>query len=90
MDIPASVAGSLTIVLLVLLGIFLYPWLLRRRGGALVVGVSTIALAVLFYLFDRPSGVASSTSRVLAVVWALLPLISGLLVKYSQDKRLSR
>ncbi|HTT11832.1 MAG TPA: hypothetical protein VMG60_13140 [Burkholderiaceae bacterium] len=90
MDIPASIAGSVTIVLLVVLGIFVYPWLLRRRGGALAMAASTVALAVLFYLFDQPSGVQAGTSRVLAAVWALLPVLAGLVVKFAQDKRLSR
>lgn len=86
MDIPASIAGSVTVLLLVVLGLFIYPRLLRRRGGALMIGASTVVLTVLFYLFDNPPGLETGTSGLLALVWALLPLIAGLLVKYSQDR----
>ena len=90
MDIPASIAGTITVVLLVVLGLFIYPMLLRRRGGALMVGAATVILIVLFYLFDNPTGLETGTSGLLAVILALLPLITGLVVKYSQDKGLSR
>jgi len=89
MNIPVNISGSVTILLLIALGIFIYPWLLRRRGGALMVGASTIVLTVLFNLFDNPAGLDTATSGVLAVALALLPLITGLLVKYAQDKGLS-
>ena len=35
-------------------------------------------------------GIRNGTSGLLAVILALLPLITGLVVKYSQDKGLSR
>jgi hypothetical protein len=89
MDIPVTLAGTLTILFLVGFGLFLYPWLLSRRGGALMVGAATVVLIVLFYLFDQPSGVDTSTSGVLAIVLGLLPLITALLVKYAQDKGVS-
>jgi len=87
MGIPAKLSGSITIVLLVALGVFVYPWLLKRRGGAIVVGALTVMLTGLFYLFDDPRGVESTTSVALAVVWALLPLGTGLLVSYFQKKK---
>jgi FtsH-binding integral membrane protein len=90
MDIPASIAGTVTVLLLVALGLFIYPKLLRRRGGALMIAATTIVLAVLFYLFDRPTGLDAATSVLLALVWALLPVGTGILVKHSQDKGLSR
>jgi len=89
MDIPVTLAGTLTILFLVGFGLFLYPWLLRRRGGALMVGAATVVLIVLFYLFDQPSGADPSASGVLAIVLGLLPLITALLVKYAQDKGVS-
>jgi hypothetical protein len=89
MDIPVNIAGSLTILFLVVFGVFLYPWLLKRRGGALAVGALTVLLMVLFYLFDDPIGVETSTSAVLAIIWALLPLATGLLVRYMQNKGIS-
>jgi peptidoglycan/LPS O-acetylase OafA/YrhL len=89
MNVPVIVAGTLTITLLVGFGVFLYPWLLRRRGGALIVGTITGILAVLFYFFDNPNSAEATTSGVLAVVLAVLPLLTGLLVKYTQDKGIS-
>jgi hypothetical protein len=86
MDISVNLAGSLTILFLVGFGMFLYPWLLKRRGGVLVVAVLTAMLTVLFYLFDDPIGVETSTSGALALVWALLPLAAGLVVKSLQSK----
>src|SRR5215475_2265612 len=86
MDVPVNVGGSVTIISLVVLGIFVYPWLLKKRGGALVMAVLTVALAVLYYLFDNRSGVASSTSGVLAIVLALLPAGTALLVWSYQRK----
>jgi hypothetical protein len=89
MDISVNLAGSLTILLLVGFGVFLYPWLLKRRGGFLAVGALTVLLVMLFYLFDEPTGVATSTSAILALVWGLLPLAVGLLVRYTQSKGIS-
>jgi hypothetical protein len=89
MDVSVNLAGGMTILFLVGFGIFLYPWLLKRRGGALVVAALTVMLVVLFYLFDDPAGVKTSTSGVLAVVWALLPLAAGLFVSYVQKKGVS-
>jgi len=89
MNVPVIVAGTLTITFLVGFGVFLYPWLLRRRGGPLIVGAITVVLAALFYFFDNPNSAESTTSGVLAVVLAVLPLLTGLLVKYTQDKGIS-
>ena len=89
MNISVTLAGTLTIAVLVGFGVFLYPWLLRRRGGALIVGAITVVLAVLFYYFDNPNSAESITSGVLAVVLAVLPVLTGLLVKYTKDKGIS-
>lgn len=74
-EVPLEWSGAITILALIALGIFLYPWLLRRRAGVFVVAASTIALAVLFYWFDRRAG--TEPNLVLAVVWALLPAVAG-------------
>jgi hypothetical protein len=87
MDIPVGLAGTLTILFLVSFGVFLFPWLLKRRGGTFMVIGLTALLAVLFYLFDASSGVQSGTSAALALIWALLPLGTGLLVKRLQGRR---
>lgn len=86
MDVPVGLAGTLTILFLVTFGVFFYPWLLKRRGGKLVVAVLSVLLAALFYLFDDPDGVDTSTSVGLAVFWALLPVATGIFVWRLQTK----
>ena len=86
---PINLAGALTILFLVGFGIFLYPWLLKRRGGLPIVLLLTAALATMFYFFDEASGVESGTSRLLGLIWALLPLGTGFLVKYAQQRGIS-
>jgi apolipoprotein N-acyltransferase len=89
MVVSVGLAGSITILFLVAFGIFLYPWLLKRRGGLLVAGALTVLLAALFYLFDQPLGPEASPSATLAVIWALLPLVTGFIVKRLQTKATS-
>jgi len=86
MDVSVGLAGSVTIAFMVAFGIFLFPWLLNRRGGLLVASVLTVLLAVLFYLFDRPMGLQASPSVTLAVILAGLPLGIGFLVKRLRTK----
>jgi hypothetical protein len=86
MDVPVGLAGTLTIFFLVAFGVFFYPWLLKRRGGAFGVAVSSVLLAVLFYLFDDPDSVGTTTSVGLAVFWALLPVATGVFVWRLQTK----
>jgi drug/metabolite transporter (DMT)-like permease len=88
-SVPVTLAGTLTILFLVGFGIFLYPWLLRRRGGALIAGALTAVLGVLFYFFDNPNNAEAGASGLLAAILAVLPLLTGLLVKYAQDKGIS-
>ena len=90
MFIPVGLAGVVTIVLLVGLGIFFYPWLLKQRGGLLVALVLTALLGLLFYRFDNPVGEATGTSALLAAIWAGLPLLIGLLLKVLTGKRAVR
>lgn len=85
MTIPTPVAGTITIVFLVALGIFIYPLLLKRRAGFVILAAVTVALAALFYAFD--SGRGAQPSVVLAIVWALLPVATGVLVWRLQHKR---
>lgn len=78
------VAGTITIALIVGLGIFVYPWVLAQRYGRWVVGVVTILLAVLFTFFQ---GSESKTySLALAAAWALGPVIAGIIVWRIQRK----
>ncbi len=75
---PVWLAGTVTVVALVGLGIFVYPWLLTRRSGAVAVAAITAALAVLFYLFDRRDD--PPLSAALALLWAAGPVLAGVIV----------
>lgn len=86
MDIPVAFAGSATIVFLVGFGVFLYPWLLARPYGVFVVAALTVALTALFYVFDNPAGSDTVSSAGLGLIWALLPVGTGLLVKRIRDR----
>jgi hypothetical protein len=78
------VASAITIVLIVGLGIFVYPWLLAQRYGLWVVGLMTLVLGLLFVVFQ---GSASSTSsRMVAGGLALAPVITGVIVRRIQRK----
>jgi len=79
-EFPNWFAGSFTLAALIGLGIFLYPWLLKQRGGSAIVGAITVALSVLFYLFDQDSGVSFAVSMALAILWALAPVAAGVIV----------
>lgn len=80
-------AGAVTIACLVGLGTFLYPWLLRRRGGGLIVGVMTVLLTLAYTVFDRGNGVALTTSVLLAFLWAIAPVVAGVIVYRLQRGR---
>jgi len=83
-ELSGQVAGAITIALIVVLGIFVYPWLIAQRYGPWVVGVMTILLGALFVIFQ---GSGSSTySLALAAAWALGPLIAGVIVYRIQRK----
>lgn len=77
--IPVAASGAITVALIVVLGIFVYPALLRRPLGKTVVAIATVALCVLFFLFDRASGL--STNPVAgAIAIALAPVLVGTIV----------
>lgn len=80
-EFPNAFAGTITIVALVALGIFVYPWLLARRAGRVAIVAATAALALLFYQFDRGSGAPAAVSAGLAVLWALAPAITAVIVR---------
>ena len=77
--IPVAVSGAMTVTLIVVLGIFVYPALLRRSLGKGIVAISTVVLTVLFFLFDRASGL-SSNPVASAIAIALAPLLAGMIV----------
>ncbi|MGH6623464.1 MAG: hypothetical protein ACREBN_05805, partial [Burkholderiaceae bacterium] len=73
------------LALFVVLGVFVYPALLRRRSGVLAVAVATVALAVLFYVFAGNDYPAVQRS-VFGVVCALAPVLAGVIVWRIQKK----
>lgn len=79
LDVPVAVSGAVTVALIVVLGIFVYPALLARRPGRALVAVATVLLGVVFFVFDRASGL-SSRPVVGAIAIALLPLLAGAIV----------
>jgi len=79
-DFPTSLAGTITLAALVGLGIFVYPWLLQRKGGAGVIGAITVLLTFLFYAFDSSKDVPAAVSAALAVLWAAAPVVAGAIV----------
>jgi len=78
-EVPNGLAGSVTVVALIGFGVFLYPWLLKRRGGAAAVAAITAALTALFFWFDRGSG-NSALSAAFALLWAAGPAAAGVIV----------
>ncbi len=79
-QIPVPLAGGLTIALIVVLGIFVYPALLRRPQGKAVVGMATLLLSALFLIFDQRSGVSVGNPVVVAFALALAPVLTGAIV----------
>ncbi len=79
-DFPTWFAGSVTIVALLGLGIFLYPWLLKQKGGVPAIGATTVLLTFVFYQFDSSRSVPIAVSLALAAVWALAPVVAGVIV----------
>lgn len=82
--LSVQVAGAITIALIVVLGIFVYPWLLAQRYGPWVVGLTTVLLGAVFISFQG-SG-SSAYSVAFAAGWALGPVIAGVIVYRIQRK----
>ena len=82
--LSVPVAGAITIALIVVLGIFVYPWLLAQRYGRWIVGSMTILLSALFVSFQ--GGGSSMYSLAFAASWAFGPVIAGVIVHRIQRK----
>ena len=78
-SIPVAASGAITVALIVVLGIFVFPVLLRRTMGRWAVAIVTLALMALFFVFDRGSGL-SSYLMVSAIAIGLAPLLAGTIV----------
>ena len=74
MPVPLWIAGSITIVALVGLGIFVYPRWLQRTRGRVLVALTTAALAALFHWFDGGRSTEAVLRVALALLWALAPM----------------
>lgn len=82
--IPTALAGAITLLLIVVLGIFVYPWLLQKRRFV-VVAIATVLLALLFAAFQAGSGETGLLQIVIAAALAAVPLIAGLIVARLQS-----
>ncbi|MGE5712466.1 MAG: hypothetical protein ACM32F_01220 [Betaproteobacteria bacterium] len=78
-SVPLTVSGPVSVILIVMLGIFVYPWLLRRRRGAVVV-IATLLLAALFVGFQASHGGSSWLDYLLAAVLGAAPALAGIIV----------
>jgi drug/metabolite transporter (DMT)-like permease len=85
-EIPTALSGSITIALIVLLGIFAYPWLLERRNGRTLVALATLLLAALFMAFEAGNEAATATRIVLAGLLGLAPAVAGIIVMRLQRR----
>jgi len=79
-DVPVAIAGAVTVALIVVLGIFVYPALLRRAVGRAAVAAMTALLVALFFLFDHGSGLSGAGQFVVAIALGLAPLLAGAIV----------
>jgi hypothetical protein len=76
---PVEIAGAVTIALTVVLGVFIYPWLLKKRFGTLSVIVATLVLAIVYTAFQN-AGVGAGNIA-LGVLFALLPVLTAVIVR---------
>ena len=86
--IPVSVSGAITIALIVVLGVFVFPALLRRTAGRWAVAVATLVLMALFFVFDSASGLSGSP-LLSAIAIGLAPLLAGVIVYRLQSGKSS-
>ena len=80
MPVPLWVAGSVTIVALVVFGVFIYPLWLQQLRGRVLVALSTGALALLFHWFDGGRTTDPAWRVTFALAFALAPVLVGLIV----------
>ena len=77
---PLDLAGALTVAAFVGLGIFVYPWLLTKRGGVVPIAAITVALAAIYYHFDDGRS-SAPVAALLGLLWALLPVVAGVITR---------
>lgn len=81
------VGGAVTVVLLFVLGILVYPALLGRGwAGRVAVAALTLALWALYAWFDRGRG-TPLLSALLGLLWALAPVVAGVISRRVNARR---
>ena len=84
-SVPLALSGSVSIALIVVLGIFVFPWLLARRGGALAVVGATVLLVGLFAAFQLGSDEGSGpVALFVAALAGCAPAAVALIVRRLQ------
>jgi hypothetical protein len=84
--LSTALAGVITILLLVVLGIFVYPRLLKKTSGIPIVIVVTLLIALGIFIFDSGHGTAIWPAALLSLFWAGAPAIAGVIVYRLGDK----
>ena len=84
--IPTALSGPITIALIVVLGIFAFPWLLGCPHGRALVAIATLLLAALFMAFEAGNEAATVTGIVLAGLLGLAPAVAGIIVARLQRR----
>jgi hypothetical protein len=79
-EVPLAISGPVTIALIVVLGIFVYPRWLARPAGRGVVVLATLLLAGLFAIFEVAGPRGSAGGAIGAALIALFPLAAGIVV----------
>ena len=82
--IPQSISGPITIGLIVILGVFVYPWLLARPRGPIIVAASTVALAALFVAFESGNAGIGPQRLLGAAALSFAPVLAGWIVARMQ------
>lgn len=83
--VPLALSGTVSIALIVVLGIFVFPWLLTRRGGGLAVAGVTALLVGLFVSFQLGSGDGSGpVGTFVAALLGCAPAVVALIVRRLQ------
>lgn len=83
--IPQSISGPITIGLIVILGVFVYPWLLARPRGPIIVAASTAVLAAVFVAFEAGNAGFGSLRLLGAAALSLAPVLAGWIVARIQS-----
>lgn len=84
--IPTALSGPITIALIVVLGIFAYPWLLGRPRGRSLVALATLLLAALFMAFEASNEFTTPARIVVAGLLGLAPVVAGIIVARLQRR----